>query len=202
MGTYHFQTLILKILAVAFIMIIITSSPKKSVLTAIIFTAAMSLAFHAFRDGIGGVYFSASGIFISLLLTTPIQFYEKTSKSVFVYSAAAGAITGPLGSILVFIIIFTFLAIAKLFKSRQFMVLSNLHNLAFYPQSAIPSQETLTSQLARIEASRMDNESGQTGEIEYKYEDEEKTPNNIRIAPWKTILAMSTLAVVIIGVFI
>ncbi|MDZ7860831.1 MAG: hypothetical protein U5O15_09270 [Candidatus Krumholzibacteriota bacterium] len=202
MGTYHLQTLILKILAVAFIMIIITSRPKKKVLTAIIFTAVMSLAVHAFRDGISGVYFSVSGIFISLLLTTPIRFYKKTSKLGFLYSAAAGAITGPLGSILVFIILFTFLAISKLFKSRQLMVLSNFRNPALLLQFTIPAQENLTSQLSRIEASRMDNENGQPDGLEYKYEDGEQMTKNIRIGPWKTMLAMSTLAVVIIGVFV
>ncbi|MCD6379794.1 hypothetical protein J7M07_05040 [bacterium] len=199
MEIYQLQTMFLKLLAVLFILVILTSNSKRNLLTSIIVVAIMSISVHTFRDGINGLYFSVSGIVISFFLTIPIHFNRKTTKSRFVYSTVAGAITGPLGSILVFTILFFFLALSRLFKSQQ-LVFSNIQQMMVPIQPTSLGEENLKSQLARIEANRM-NEENNYGNSSQSLETERKSPQ-LRTGPWKTILAMSTLAVIITGMFI
>jgi hypothetical protein len=196
---YQLQTLFLKLLAVLFILVILTSNSKRNLLAAIIFVAIMSIAIHTFRDGINGLYFSTSGIAISFFLTIPIHFNRKATKSRFIYSTVAGAITGPLGSIVVFIILFFFLAISRLFKSQQ-LVFSSSQQMMVPIQPASLGEENLKSQLVRIEATKMNDDSNY-GNNTQPLEPEQKSPQ-LRTGPWKTILAMSTLAVIITGMFI
>jgi len=85
MGIYQMQTLLLKLLAVFFILVIMTSNKKRNVLSAIIFVAITSIAVHTLRDGINGLYFSISGITISFFLTIPIHISSETAKSKFIY---------------------------------------------------------------------------------------------------------------------
>ncbi len=199
MEAYQLQTLFLKLLAILFIFVIMTNNSKKTVLVTIAYIAIMSIAIHTLRDGLSGLYFSTSGIIISFLLTIPMHFNNKTTKSRFVYSTAAGAITGPLGSILVFMILFLFLAVSKFFKAEQ-LVLSNIQPMIIPIQAPALGEENLKSQLARIEASKMDNENNYIVDLESS-ERERKSLRHI-LDPWKTILAMSTLAVIITGVFV
>jgi hypothetical protein len=203
--TYQLQTLFLKLLAIFFIFAILTNNSKKTIPLTIVYIAVISIAIHTLRDGLTGLYFSTSGITISFFLTIPIHFHfnNNTTKSKFAYSTAVGAITGPLGSILVFmiffLIFFLFLAVSKFFKPQQ-LVLSNIQPMIIPIQGPTPGEENLKSQLARIEASRMDNENDYIDDI--KSSERERNSLRLRFDPWKTILAMSTLAVIITGVFV
>ena len=144
MDTYQLQTLFLKLLSIFFIFVILTNNSKKTIPLTIVYIAIISIAIHTLRDGLTGLYFSTSGITISFFLTIPIHFNNNTTKTKFAYSTAVGAITGPLGSILVFMIFFLFLAVSKFFKPQQ-LVLSNIQSMTIPIQAPIAEEENLKS---------------------------------------------------------
>jgi len=80
------------------------------------------------------------------------------------------------------------------------MIFSNIQPMMIPIQPASIGEENLKSQFARIEANKMDMESNYVNSTQ-SLETEQKI-SNLGTGPWKTILAMSTLAVIITGMFI
>lgn len=199
MDAFNIQTLLLKTLAVLFVLFALTSGQKKKTRIMILAIAFLTIAVHLLRDGLAGLYFSFSGAAVATLMASPLQIRSDNLRAKIIYSAAAGSITGPIGSIFLFILMYIFLGMRILDRSGASGPTS--YGRYIVPlQNMIVPESGLKSRIARIEIDRINRENGFITD-----------PDNVIGSSgaaevisrsWQITMAISTLAVMISGIFI
>jgi len=199
MGDLGIQLLALKVLAVIFVLLTFSTNSRKKIIPAVTFTGAASIVIHSIMNGTDGLYHSMGGVGVALLLAVPLGLVMVNSKSRFIYSAAAGSIAGPMGSVALFLVLYLFIAARMFFRSESRAVYA-------YPRILMRTGQDsgidapVKSQLAKIEIARFDRENSIT-------QDEEETGGSRERSGrmescWPMILGVSTLAVLISGTII
>ncbi len=196
MGAFGIQLLALKILAVIFVLLTFSINSRKKIIPAVLFIGVASIVIHSMMNGVDGLSYSAGGIGLALILAAPLGLILVKSKSRFIYSAAAGSMAGPMGSVALFLILYLFLAARMLYRSNPPSTYT--HPWIFMPagpDSKIDS--SIKSQLARIEIARFDRENS----APFEEAENSKAPHrrDRMESCWPMILGVSTLAVLISG---
>ena len=156
MDALMLQTSTLKILAV---LLVLASASERfrlkkgaAVITFLLIPAPIIIYWYS--EGINGMLFSIYGLSVAFLCGFPFLLSKKVTFAELSISLTVGGIVGPLGSLLIFLIVFTIYIVQYILGSDTTTVNDHLLNHTFNFDTVF-SAEDKKSPLARIEAKKI-----------------------------------------------
>ncbi len=201
-GTRDIEMLILRLTAVIFVFALLRfrregkDTGRETVLYLIVVAASATV--NLLRNGGGGLFLALAGSAAALTLAFPFLAGRRAYSADIVAPAAAGALLGPLGGPAV-LLLAAVIHIVRLSPGRQ-PVTADLFAVPGFP-SVAPNEPRDPSLLEILENRRSVEERsprGNSGGMERN----DPSPDAAETAPWRTSLAVATLAALMTGIFI
>ena len=197
------QLQILKILAilVLFYATLRKGEDKTGAITAVVMLTIFSLVIRAMDSGIYGVILAFGGILTAIICTAFHYNDRKISSGEFMISAAIGAMVGPLGAAVLFLIVMS-LSIAQKLLGADTIRIRDRYAECLAEPSASRAGDGHEPSLKFVGASKKDREAAEEPREARVPEYARVTAIVIPILPWGAKLALAALAVVFSGLFI
>ncbi len=205
MSIWETETLILRLIAVLFVFALLRicgrgkETGRETVLYLIVVTASATV--NLLRSGGGGILMTLTGAMAAFAVSAPLVARDKAALRDIAAPVAAGSLLGPLGG-LVAIAIAAAIYIVQRSPGRQPAMMDRP-----FPRFADSGSGFRTggnSIMAIIENRRLRRNPGRSGDSTAGTDRNTDTVRQagIEMLPWRTSLAVATLAVLMTGMFI
>ncbi len=206
METFGIQIQILKVLTilVLFYATLRKGEDRTGAITAVVMLTVFSIVIRGMNSGVYGIILAFTGILAAMLCTVFNYNERRISSGEFMISAALGAMVGPAGAVILFLIVMS-LSLTQRIMGAGTTSLRDRYAGYLLDPSPVYSGEEYKSPLARIEASKMfsapEKDAGDAGQ-ESIADYARGTMSGIPTLPWGAKLAIAAMAVIFSGFFI
>jgi hypothetical protein len=201
------DTVMLRFLAVAFIILAATAGTRKRFFTSVLALTAFSasIAWHVKSGGSEGVLYALSGVAVAILASLPLLRMKRISRAELFVSIALGSMLGLACSSMVFLVAYLFLAVQAALRADFVLIQEGMVETTPRCDADLLLLDE-KSALAEIEAYKILRSEGFDFKKHYllpaRLNDlSAVSPSQryVNILPWPAKLAFGTLAVLMYG---